>query len=63
MTTKKKTFDCVDMKDAIQRNLMEDYRARKNEFSSYVDYIRASLDENEWSRKQLQCLEDTHAHS
>ena len=63
MTMKKKTFDCVDMKDGIQRNLVEEYRARKNEFSSYVDYLHASLHENEWSRKQLQCLVDTHAHS
>lgn len=37
-----KTFDCVDMKQSIQRALLAEYEARKSEFGSYADFIAAS---------------------
>jgi hypothetical protein len=39
-----KTFDCVEMKDRIQRDLMAEYERRRDEFSSYVAFINATAD-------------------
>ena len=43
----KKTFDCVEMKNRIQRELMREYQARKAEFTSYADFLNATADESE----------------
>ena len=40
MTTKTKTFDCVEMKQRAQRELMAEYQARRGEFSSYAEFLR-----------------------
>lgn len=42
-----KSFDCVEMKNRIQKQLMEEYEARKGEFASYADFIVATADESE----------------
>lgn len=47
MTAKKKTFDCVEMKNRIQRDLREEYEARKAEFASYIDFLRTTANESE----------------
>ncbi|UCF91235.1 MAG: hypothetical protein JSW39_23640 [Desulfobacterales bacterium] len=40
MKTKKgKTFDCVEMKRRIQTDLMAEYESRKDQFSSFADFI------------------------
>ncbi len=52
MMKKTKSFDCVAMKNRIQKKLMQEYEARKDEFPSYADFIRATVQENEWCRKQ-----------
>ena len=52
MKAETKTFDCVAMKNRIQKKLMEEYEARKEEFPSYADFIRAAVQEDEWCRKQ-----------
>jgi hypothetical protein len=47
MKTKKiKTFDCVEMKRRIQADLMDEYESRKDQFSSFADFIHktAALD-------------------
>jgi len=36
---KKKAFDCVEMKRQAQAKLMAEYEVRKNEFSSYAEFI------------------------
>ena len=36
---KKKGFDCVEMKRQAQARLTAAYEARKNEFSSYAEFI------------------------
>ena len=36
---KKKAFDCVEMKRQAQGRLTAAYEARKNEFSSYAEFI------------------------
>jgi len=51
MATKTKTFDCVEMKRKCQRELHEEYEARKSEFSSYYDFLEAKANESEWIRQ------------
>ncbi|MBI5896257.1 MAG: hypothetical protein HZB24_09740 [Desulfobacterales bacterium] len=38
-TKKTKTFDCVEMKQRIQADLIAEYEARKDQFSSFADFI------------------------
>lgn len=52
MATKTKTFDCVEMKRQAQERLSAEYHGRRNEFDSYLDFIRAKAEESEWVRKQ-----------
>lgn len=42
MKTKRKVkrFDCVEMKRKAPERLMSEYEARKDEFSSYDDFVR-----------------------
>lgn len=46
MTTKPKTFDCVEMKDEIQRKMMKEFKARRSEFETYADFINAKAEES-----------------
>jgi hypothetical protein len=39
MSRKRKTFDCVEMKNRIQAERLAEYEARKSEFASYIDFI------------------------
>jgi hypothetical protein len=47
MGKRKKKFDCVQMKNSIQSELMREYRSRKAEFTSYADFLNATADESE----------------
>ena len=42
-----KTFDCVEEKKRVQKLLLEEYEARKGEFSSYADFIVKTAGESE----------------
>jgi hypothetical protein len=46
MSTKSKTFDCVEMKDRAQQNLHAEYQSRKGEFSSYFAFLEAKAHES-----------------
>lgn len=48
MEAKTKTFDCVEMKRQCQKKLRDEYEARKEEFDSYMDFIRKTSAESEW---------------
>jgi len=48
---KTKTFDCIRMKDRIQRELREEYAARKAEFPSFADFLNATANESEEIRR------------
>ncbi len=50
MKTKKKTLDCIQLKRRIQKELMDEYLARKDEFTSYADFIVKTADESEQIR-------------
>ncbi len=54
MTTKTKTFDCVEMKRCIQEGLRAEYESRKKEFPSYVDFLETKANESPWVRQQRQ---------
>lgn len=41
-----KDFDCVEMKHRIQRELLEEYERRKDEFTSYGDFINKTAMED-----------------
>ena len=51
MAGKTKTFDCVEMKHRAQRALRAEYEARKDQFSSYSDFLNATMNEDEWERR------------
>ena len=57
MTTKVKSFDCVAMKNRIQQELLEEYEARKSEFSSYADFIRLTASDSVAIREWRQSLQ------
>jgi hypothetical protein len=46
MSTKTKTFDCVEMKRKAQQNLRAEYEARQSEFSSYFAFLEARTHES-----------------
>ena len=47
MSTKTKTFDCVEMKNRIQAERLAEYESRKDEFASYLDFINARVKDSE----------------
>ena len=51
MTTNAKAFDCVAMKDDVQGRLLAEFEGRRQEFPTFVDFLRAKADESPWVRK------------
>ena len=51
--TRKKTFDCVQMMHRAQQEILAEYEARKSEFSSYEEFLHASIRESPWTAKIL----------
>ena len=51
MAIKAKAFDCVEMKDRIQADILAEYEARKDEFASFADFIEARAEASEWIRR------------
>ena len=56
MATKTKTFDCVEMKNGIQAQRMAEYEALKDEYPSFVDFVKARADKSEWVRQMRRKL-------
>lgn len=50
MTDRTKTFDCVEMKNRIQGERLAEYEACTEEFSSYLDFINARIQDSELLR-------------
>ncbi len=42
-----KSFNCIEHKRRVQKKLLEEYEARKDEFASYADFIYRTADESE----------------
>jgi len=51
MATKAKTFDCVEMKRQARAAILAQWERRKNEFSSFGEFIDASIRESEWAHR------------
>ena len=51
MGTKTKTFDCIASKRQAQKALRDEYEKRADEFNSYVDFVNAKVNENEWANR------------
>lgn len=47
MEEETKPFDCVAFKRQAQERLMAEYEARKDEFSSEIEFLNAKADESE----------------
>ncbi len=46
-----KTFDCVEMKNRIQAEIMAAYEARQHEFASFAEFVKAAAAESEFVRE------------
>ena len=51
MPTRTRTFDCVEMKNRIQAELLAEYEARKDESPSLVAFVKTKAEESEWVRR------------
>jgi len=51
MAVKTKTFDCVDMKNRVQKKLEKEYERRKGEFTSYADFIEKKAVTSDWAKR------------
>ena len=49
MTINAKAFDCVEMKNRIQADVVAEYERRKREFASFTDFVEAT--ESGWERE------------
>ena len=50
MTISAKIPDCVAMKLRVQQELLAEYESRKDEFSTFADFLHAVADESQWIR-------------
>jgi len=46
MTTKTKTFDCVESKRKAQEALEKEFASRRREFASFSDFLNAKVVES-----------------
>ena len=51
---KRKTFDCVEMKNRIQAQRLAEYRATESQSTSYIDFILARSEKSEWVKRMVQ---------
>jgi len=61
VTTRAKEFDCVEMKNRIQAERLAEYESRKDEFSSYLEFINARVEDSELAKIVRQKAERTKA--
>ena len=47
---KKKSFDCVEFKRQAQARMQAEWERRKDEFSSYEEFLHAKVNESAWQR-------------
>jgi hypothetical protein len=51
MKTRRKSFDCVEMKDRIQARILAEYEARKDRAVSFDEFVRAKANASPWVRR------------
>ena len=57
MGTRAKAFDCVAFKRRSQERLMAEYEARKDEFSSEIEFLNAKAAESEIAKAVREKIE------
>jgi hypothetical protein len=57
MARKSKTFDCVEMKNRIQAEVLAEYEARKDEFTSFAEFLKST--ESDWEREVREGIQTT----
>ena len=45
-----KAFDCVEMKNRIQAQLLAEYEAHKAEYASFAEFLARRNERDEWVR-------------
>jgi hypothetical protein len=60
MATRTKTFDCVEMKNRIQAEIMAEYMAHQHEFASFLDFVNARTKDSELLRIVREKAASTH---
>ena len=50
MTTKNKTYSCVEMKNRIQAEIQAEYEVHRSEFPSFVEFIKAASGKSDYAR-------------
>jgi hypothetical protein len=58
--SKKKEFDCIEMKSDIQAQMQSEYEKRKVEFNSFADYVNAQCDESAWAKSIVEKIKKSH---
>ena len=56
-----KSFDCVEFKRQSQEQLMAEYEKRKDEFGSYIDFIKAKTFEDKWASQLWKSIGTEHS--
>ena len=51
MKRKAKAFDCVEVKHRAQEALRAEFEARRAEFTSYSEFLAATVNEDPWERQ------------
>ncbi len=54
---KDKKFNCVEMKDQIQADLLKEYESKKKKFKSFADFLNAMSDQSPWQQALKQKIE------
>ena len=48
---KTKAFDCAEMKNRIQAEMLSDYEAHQDKYPSFVEFVKAKAEESEWIQR------------
>jgi hypothetical protein len=51
MKKKMKKFDCVEMKNQIQSEMLAEYEAHKNKYKSFADFVKTEASKSPWVRQ------------
>lgn len=57
MLTKTKTFNCVEMKNRVQAEILAEYERQKDKFASFAEFLKTT--ESEWERRMREKMTRT----
>ncbi len=56
-------MDCVEMKREAQKQLLEEWERRREEFPSFAEFLHAVSNESPWVREFRDRVSKAHAHA